>query len=118
MSDDEDYMDDSEAYDDDDDDDEVFEAPTIQHQESAFAVLTPEDCEAKAKAEVQAVVELLCCEPGVAHILLRHFKWDRDKLTDGTPWHTHACASAVYLSAAHLPDPSCRGGVLSHVYHS
>ena len=57
----------------------------MQHQESTFTVLSPADCDAQAKQEVQAVCELLCCDADAAHILLRHFRWDRDKLTDGAP---------------------------------
>ena len=64
MSDDGDYMDDSEEedYDDgsEDGDDAVFEAPAVQAQESSHASLTPEECDAAAKAQVQSVVELLC----------------------------------------------------------
>ena len=105
MSDDGDYMDDSEEeeYDDgsEDGDDAVFEAPAVQAQESSHVSLTPEECDAAAKAQVQSVVELLCCEPGVAHVLLRHFKWDRDKLTDGAP---HATKMRAFISSL----PCCR----------
>jgi len=37
---------------------------------------------ARANAKVQEVVELLCCDAQVAALLLRHFRWDSDKLTD------------------------------------
>ena len=96
-------MDDEDDYSEDGDDDQVFEAPAVQQQESTFNVLTPEECEAAANREVQSVCELLCCEASVAGILLRHFKWDRDKLTDG------GCRT----SARACPPPAraccCRG---------
>ena len=59
-----------------------FEAPTVAHQESTFTVLTPDECNAQAEKAVASVVELLCCEPLVAQMLLRHFRWDKDKLTE------------------------------------
>jgi len=61
---------------------DAFEAPPVQATEHNFRVLTPEECLARANAQVQEVVELLCCEQQVAQLLLRHFRWDRDKLTD------------------------------------
>lgn len=77
-------MDDSEneMLSDDEDQDDVFEAPAVTQQESSFAVLSPEDCQAQAEKAVQAVVELLCCDALSAQTLLRRFKWDKDKLTD------------------------------------
>ena len=54
----------------------------MAHQESTFTVLTPDECNAQAEKAVASVVELLCCEPLVAQMLLRHFRWDKDKLTE------------------------------------
>jgi len=100
MSSDEDYMDDSDYGSGSDGDDEIFEAPAVQAQESTFSVLTPEDCEKLAEHEVQSVTELLCCPPAVGQLLLRHFRWDRDKLTDGA---TAACPTKNVLAR----PPAC-----------
>ena len=111
MSDEEDYMDDSEEGDDDEYNDTVFDLPTVQHQESVFHVLTPDDCDAAAKQQVQSVQELLCCDADVAHILLRQFRWDRDKLTDGARrlsscLRTSCCAAPSAPAPAPAPGPA------------
>ena len=98
-------MEDSEEYDPSDDgDDEMFETPAVQAKESMFTVLEPEDCEKRAMKEVTSVVDLLCCDPAVAQILLRHFKWDRDKLTDGACRPQHKMTrDAPFCAVARLP---------------
>ena len=62
---------------------DAFEAPPVLVVEAVFHVLTPAECLARAEAQVQEMTELLCCDPMVAQLLLRHFRWNRDKLTDG-----------------------------------
>ena len=62
---------------------DAFEAPPVVAQESRYHVFSPEECLRQAEAKVKDVCELLCCQPDVAHLLLRHFRWDHDKLTDG-----------------------------------
>ena len=74
---------DSDGYDSEGGASDAFEAPPVQAVEQTFRVLTPEECLARANAKVQEVVELLCCDAQVAALLLRHFRWDSDKLTDG-----------------------------------
>jgi len=106
MDDDEDYMEDSDVDEDDDDDDDVFEGPAVTAVESTFTVLTPEECLTQAEKEVQSVVELLCCEPGAAHILLRHFKWDRDKLTDAYMADPEAVAKKAGVAVGFDTDGS------------
>ena len=82
----EDYEDDSEY----ESDSDAFEAPPVLAVEQPFRVLSPEECLAKAQEQVDKVVELLCCDAQVAQLLLRHFCWDRERLTDGVP-HGAAC---------------------------
>jgi len=65
------------------DDDGAFEAPPVVRQDTAFSVMRPAECLAQAQQHVLAVTELLCCSAEVATVLLRHFRWDRDKLTEG-----------------------------------
>jgi len=75
--------------------DDVFEAPPVQVTETTFRVLTPEECLTHATASVQEVIELLCCDALVAQMLLRHFRWDRDKLTDAYMADPDAVAAKV-----------------------
>ena len=103
-------MEDSEEeYDEDDENDAVFEAPAVQHQESSFQVLTPAECEAAARQAVQSVVDLLCCEEDAAQILLRRYKWDQDRLTDGAPACAllASCERAPPKRRARARAPSC-----------
>lgn len=81
--DDEEYGSDGYSEDESDAESHAFETPPIQAAELAFRVLLPEECLSNAQKQVQEVQELLCCDAQVACLLLRHFKWDRDKLTDG-----------------------------------
>jgi len=106
MSDDEDYMEDSEEYvSDEEEDDEVFEAPAVTAQESFFNVLTAEECDVQAKKAVQEVVELLCCEPHHAQLLLRRYKWDREALTEAYMTDPDAVAKKAGV-AINLDDNS------------
>ena len=45
-------------------------------------VLDSTRCLSLAEAEVGAISELLCCPTDLAALLLRYFKWDREKLTN------------------------------------
>ena len=66
------------------DQDDCFDGPpVVAHQESTFAVLTPEACLQKAQVMASRVKEMLCCDDDDARILLRHFSWDCEKLTEG-----------------------------------
>ena len=100
-----------------DDGSDAFEAPPIVAQDSLFHVLLPEDCEQRARAQVKDVCELLCCEPDVAQLLLRHFRWDRDKLTDGAPSSSSCCPPPLSVcvclpSAVPVLDRLCACGRL------
>ena len=66
---------------------DAFEAPPVVAVEPTFRVLTAEQCLERANAKVAEVVELLCCDTQVAALLLRRYRWDTDKLTDGAPRH-------------------------------
>ena len=76
---------------------DAFEAPPVVAQDSRYHVFSPEECLRQAEAKVKDVCELLCCQPDVAHLLLRHFRWDHDKLTDGD-----LCAACCLR-----PEPCC-----------
>ena len=82
--------------DDDDasDDNSQFDAPAVTHQESMFAVLGPEECEALASRAVDQTCELLCCEREHAALLLRQFKWDRSRLAEGALAVQARCGAA------------------------
>jgi len=107
--------DDDDNYDDDDDDmgsDECFDEPAVVQQDSLFEVLDESTCEAMAKKQVVEVAEILCCDIDVAQTLLRHFKWDREKLTEDymNDPDTTAKKAGIHLgtdaSIVHLPgDP-------------
>ena len=58
-----------------------------------------------AEAEVRSVSELLCCSCDVSALLLRHFRWDREKLTDGAPAPLPAHRPFVRSSAC-CPSPA------------
>jgi len=79
----EDYQDDmSEEEEDYDDSDECFDEPAVVQQDSQYEVFDKAACDAMAKKQVVEVAEVLCCDLDVAQILLRHFKWDRERLTE------------------------------------
>ena len=87
MSDDE-SMDD--YYDEDEDEDSAeyldedgFDAPQVEQSEAAYEVLDAAQCLELAQAQVRELSELLCCESETAEWLLRDFRWDREKLTEG-----------------------------------
>ena len=94
-----DVMEDSEQeyYSDEDDDEQCFESEPVQAATSSFEGFDAAGCLELAQAEVRSVSELLCCSCDVSALLLRHFRWDREKLTDGA--HTLPCFPLV--SAAH-----------------
>lgn len=74
--------------DDDSDDDAGFaDAPPIQRAETSFQPLDQEKLRAMANARIDEVTELLCCDRTVAGLLLRYFRWDQEKLMEGTPRH-------------------------------
>ena len=90
MSDDEDeYM-----YDSDEDDsaeyldEEGFDAPPVEAHEQVFSVLDGATCLECAQTEVRDTSDLLCVPAATAEVLLRAFRWDREKLTEGAP-HPH-----------------------------
>ena len=80
-------MEDSEAEeyysDDEDEDEQCFESEPVLAATSSFQVFDAAGCLELAQAEVRSVSELLCCSCDVSALLLRHFRWDREKLTDG-----------------------------------
>ena len=90
---------------------DAFEAPPVQQTEVAFNVLSPDECQALAQKEVRDVVDMLNCEESVAQLLLRHFKWDKDKLFDGMPRPRHALATLA------VPAPMCLDAWNAHTLH-
>ena len=104
------------SYDEDDcdDSDDAFEAPPLAKPDSVYAVLTPTEAAEHASKQVVEVTSVLNCDREAAILLLRHFRWDRDKLMDGalpsaerslplcrsdTPWRALACLCG--------PAPKC-----------
>lgn len=85
------YDDDDESQEDFDDDEEGFESALVRRPAAAeWEVLDRERCLELAEQQVKAISELLCCQSEVSAILLRYFRWDREKLTNGAPclpWH-------------------------------
>jgi len=71
-----------------------FGSEPVRQATVPYVVLDSDACLALAQREVQDLSELLCCSEEVAGILLRQFRWNREKLTEGarTPG-AHACAT-------------------------
>ena len=62
---------------------DVFEASLVKESFSAFSVLAPTDCLELAQTEISFIAEIFCCTQSAAQVLVRHFRWNRDKLTEG-----------------------------------
>jgi len=73
--------DDGDDYDDDEDDTCWAESAPVRQATSCFEVLDAGACLAVATQQVNEVCELLCVGKDVASILLRQFRWDRERLT-------------------------------------
>jgi len=84
MDDEDSYFDDMEGEEEDDDDDsaDCFDEPAVEQHQAAYSVLDGPTCHAMATKQVVEVAEILACDMDVAQVLLRHFKWDQEKLTD------------------------------------
>mmetsp|Transcript_2911 Transcript_2911/g.9172 ORF Transcript_2911/g.9172 Transcript_2911/m.9172 type:complete len:439 (+) Transcript_2911:58-1374(+) len=65
-----------------DPEEEIFDSEPIRQQTQTFTVLDASECLALAQKEVDEVRELLCCSEEVASILMRQFRWNREKLTE------------------------------------
>jgi len=89
--------------DDDGNESDAFEAPVVQKEEVPYKTFTPEQCDAMAKAKIREVCEPLCCDPVNAQLLLRSYKWDSERLTDGERLHPPQTARAL---AADCPLPA------------
>ena len=75
-----------------------------------FNTLDPSECERQAKDSISKVVELLCCEPSVAQLLLRSYHWDKEKLTDGALsglWLPAACLAPLRDAVRHALLTPC-----------
>ena len=77
--------DDTDDDDDDDDDNDVgfADAPPVQRIEQPFTALDSDGCRAMANTRVDEVKEILCCDAPMAAMLLRFFRWDKEKLMEG-----------------------------------
>ena len=94
MSDDEDFSDDDDVgfpmSDDEmcetssDDDVGFASAPPVQRVEHSFTALDGAGCRAMANTCVEEVKEVLCCDAASAAMLLRFFRWDKEKLMEGS----------------------------------
>lgn len=91
---------------DEDEDDTAFEGPVPVAKEASFAVLDKARCQALAQAKLRSVMELLCCEAGVAQMLLRQYKWDQDKLVEAYMTDQEAACGKAGILAPGLPDHS------------
>lgn len=67
--------------DDAEDEDDFVESAPVRQVSAAYNVLDAADCQALANEEVTHVRELLDCSFDVAAVLLRQFRWDRERLT-------------------------------------
>jgi len=98
----EDGMYDDDAEDDDDEDgDGAFNEPLVSKQESTFDVLEEDACRSMAQKKVVEAAELLACELDVAQQLLRHYKWDQEKMCDEYWQDPEACTkkAGVHMGA-------------------
>lgn len=87
-----------------DPEEEIFDSEPIRQQTQTFTVLDASECLALAQKEVDEVRELLCCSEEVASILMRQFRWNREKLTEGEEAPAaEACSSSLALTAACHP---------------
>ena len=67
----------------DDDDVGFADAPPVQRVEPSFTALDSDGCRAMANTRVAEVKEVLCCDAAIAAMLLRFFRWDKEKLMEG-----------------------------------
>jgi len=87
-----------------DPEEEIFDSEPIRQQTQTFTVLDASECLALAQKEVDEVRELLCCSEEVASILMRQFRWNREKLTEGED----APAAEACLLALRSQRPATR----------
>jgi hypothetical protein len=64
-------------------DEPCFNSEPVRQNTLPYEVLDSAACLALALKEVEELCELLCCSEDVAGILLRQFRWNREKLTEG-----------------------------------
>ena len=67
----------------DDDDVGFADAPPVQRVEQSFTALDGDGCRVMANTRVEEVKEILCCNAAIAAMLLRFFRWDKEKLMEG-----------------------------------
>ena len=67
----------------DDDDVGFADAPPVQRAKASFTALDSDGCRAMANTHVAEVKEILCCDAAIAAMLLRFFRWDKEKLMEG-----------------------------------
>ena len=77
--DDEDYMSEDEE---DEEDGGFLDEPAVHRQETSFQVLDQAACLSLAEKEVSETSELLCCDRETAALMLRMYRWDREKLME------------------------------------
>jgi len=63
-----------------------FNSEPVRQNTLPFDALDSAACLVLAQKEVRELCELLCCSEDVAGILLRQFRWNREKLTEGAPF--------------------------------
>ena len=81
----------------------IDDGPAIERQISEYKVLNAGDCSAAAQKQVREVAELLCCDEETCSLMLRYFRWNREKLMEGV---LHAQpASRTPHPPSHLPPP-------------
>lgn len=67
-----------------DDDVGFADAPPVLRAEQSFTALDGAGCRAMANTCVEEVKEILCCDAASAAMLLRFFRWDKEKLMEGS----------------------------------
>ena len=109
MDDDDDFYDEMSQDDYDEESDDCFDEPAVVQQDSLYKVLDEATCASLAQKQVVEVSEVLCCDIDVSQTLLRHFNWDREKLTEGAFPHSSSLVRVLPVSNSFfsgLLDPS------------
>ena len=80
----------------------IDDGPAIERQISEYKVLNAGDCSAAAQKQVREVAELLCCDEETCSLMLRYFRWNREKLMEGV---LHDLAPPLHPPSPTLPPP-------------
>jgi len=98
-------------------DGEAFDEPEVAKQESTFDVLDSAACQTMAQQRCVEISELLCTDLETSQTLLRHFRWDKERLTEAymTDMEKTAAKAGIHLgekdeSIVHVDGCAVVGG--------